>query len=80
MAEKLAINSEMSFEETDLGLIFEISTCQKINSILYLNLKIKCIFFRAFLLLMENLNKSLDFNYNNAKKCKLVINYIEYNL
>ena len=70
LAEKLAINSEMSFEETDLGLIFEISTCQKINSILYLNLKIKCIFFRAFLLLMGNLNKSLDFNYNNAKKSK----------
>ena len=64
LAEKLTINSEMNFDETDLGLLFDNSTCKKINTFLYLNFKIKAIFFRAFLLLMNGLNSYLNFNYN----------------
>ena len=73
LGEKLTINSEMNFDETDLGLIFDNSTCKKINTFLYLNLKIKSIFYRAFLLLMNEFNSSLNFkyNYNNDKKYEI---------
>ena len=43
MGEKLVINSDMNFDETDLGLIFDNSTCNKINTFLYLNLKNKFV-------------------------------------
>ena len=68
-AEKITINSDMNFDETDLGLIFENSICKKINTFLYLNLKIKAIFFRAFLMILKGLNSFLDFNFKfqNAK-------------
>ena len=55
MGEKLVINSDMNFEETDLGLIFDNSTCNKINTFLYLNLKIKSIFFRCFLMIINGI-------------------------
>ena len=64
LAEKLTINSEMNFDETDLGLIFDNSTCKKINTYLYLNLKIKAIFFRAFIMLIKGINSFLNFSYN----------------
>ena len=67
MGEKLVINSEMNFDETDLGLIFDNSTCNKINSFLYLNLKIKIIFFSGFLMLMNGLNSAINFNYKFNK-------------
>ena len=79
LGEKLTINSEMNFDETDLGLIFDNSTCKKINTFLYLNLKIKAIFFRAFLMLMNGLNSSLNFNYNfNSEKNKGIYNMNNY--
>ena len=67
MGEKLAINSDMNFEETDLSLIFDNSTCNKINSFLYLNLKIKAIFFRGFLMIMNGINSAINFNYKIIK-------------
>ena len=79
LAEKLTINSEMNFDETDLGLIFDNSTCKKINTFLYLNLKIKAIFFRAFLILMNGLNSCLNFNYTfNNDRNNGVININDY--
>ena len=79
LAEKLTINSDMNFEETDLGLIFDNSTCKKINTFLYLNFKIKAIFFRAFLLLMNGLNSCLNFNDNiNDDKYSEVGNINDY--
>ena len=66
LGEKLIINSDMNFDETDLRLIYDNSTCKKINTFLYLNLKIKAIFFRAFFLLMNGINSYLNFN-NNLK-------------
>ena len=81
LGEKIVINSEMNFEETDLGLIFDNSTCKKINTYLYLNLKIKAIFFRAFLMLMNGLNTSLNLNYKftNEKSSGIynINNYFE---
>ena len=67
MGEKLIINSDMNFDETDLGQIFDISTCNKINSFLYLNLKIKKIFFSGFLLILNGINSAIDFNYKFYK-------------
>ena len=67
MGEKLIINSDMNFDETDLGQIFDNSTCNKINSFLYLNLKIKKIFFSGFLMIMNGLNSVIDFNYKFNK-------------
>ena len=69
LGEKLTINSDMNFDETDLGLIFDNYTCKKINTSLYLNLKIVSIFFRGFLILINGLNSSLNFKYhfNNNK-------------
>ena len=79
LAEKLTINSEMNFDETDLGLIFDNSTCKKINTFLYLNLKIKAIFFRAFLILMNGLNSCLNFNYTfNNDRNNGAININDY--
>ena len=79
LGEKLTINSEMNFDETDLGLIFDNSTCKKINTFLYLNLKIKAIFFRAFLMLMNGLNSYLNFNYNfNSEKNRGIYNINNY--
>ena len=79
LGEKLTINSEMNFDETDLGLIFDNSTCKKINTFLYLNLKIKAIFFRAFLMLMNGLNSYLNFNYNfNSDKNRGIYNINNY--
>ena len=62
MGEKLAINSDMNFDETDLGLIFDNSICNKINSFLYLNLKIISIFFRGFLMILNGINSAINFN------------------
>ena len=67
MGEKLVINSDMNFEETDLGLIFDNSTCNKINTFLYLNLKIKSIFFRCFLMIINGINSMINFNYKFNK-------------
>ena len=67
MGEKLVINSDMNFEETDLGLIFDNSTCNKINTFLYLNLKIKSIFFRCFLMIINGINSMINFNYKFKK-------------
>jgi len=79
LGEKLTINSEMNFDETDLGLIFDNSTCKKINTFLYLNLKIKAIFFRAFLMLMNGLNSFLNFNYNfKSEKNRGIYNINNY--
>ena len=64
LGEKLTINSDMNFDDSDLSLIFDNSTCKKLNTFLYLNLKIKAIFFRVFLLLMNGINSYLNFNYN----------------
>ena len=62
LAEKLEINNEMDFELTDLGEMFNKNICTKINSNIYLNLKICSIFFKTFLLLMKDLNKYINFN------------------
>ncbi len=62
LAEKLEINTEMDFELTDLGEMFNNNICTKINSNIYLNLKICSIFFKTFLLLMKDLNKYINFN------------------
>ena len=67
MGEKLVINSDMNFEETDLGLLFDNSTCNKINSFLYLNLKIKSIFFKCFLMILNGFNSLINFNYKFNK-------------
>ena len=64
LGEKLTINSDMNFDETDLGLIFDNYTCKKINTFLYLNLKIISIFFRAFLMIINGINSTLNFKYN----------------
>ena len=61
LAEKLEINSEMDFELTDLGEMFNTNLCTKINSNIYLNLKICSIFFKIFLLLLKDLNNYIDF-------------------
>jgi len=61
LAEKLEINNEMDFELTDLGEMFNKNICTKINSNIYLNLKICSIFFKTFLLLMNDLNKYINF-------------------
>ena len=61
LAEKLEINSEMDFELTDLGEMFNNNLCTKINSNIYLNLKICSIFFKIFLLLLKDLNNYIDF-------------------
>ena len=61
LAEKLEINNEMDFELTDLGEMFNKNLCTKINSNIYLNLKICSIFFKTFLLLMKDLNKYINF-------------------
>ena len=79
LAEKLTINSEMNFDETDLGLIFDNPTCKKINTFLYLNLKIKAIFFRAFLMIIKSINSYLNFNFNfNNAKIDEIYNTKEY--
>ena len=67
LGEKLAINSNMNFEETDLGLIFDNSICNKINTFLYLNLKIKSIFLRYFLMIINGFNSMINFNYKCNK-------------
>ena len=77
LGEKLTINSDMNFDETDLGLIFDNSTCKKINTYLYLNLKIKSIFFKAFLMLMNGINSSLNFNFNNSKNNHNINDYFK---
>ena len=67
IGEKLAINSNMNFEDTDLGLIFDNSTCNKINTFLYFNLKIKSIFFKCFLMIINGINSLINFNYKFNK-------------
>ena len=67
MGEKLVVNSNMNFDDTDLGLIFDNSTCNKINTFLYFNLKIKSIFFKCFLMIINGINSLINFNYKFNK-------------
>lgn len=65
--EKLSINIDMDFDESELSLMFNETACVKMNSILYFNLKMISIFFEFFLNLINGLNKYCTFNYKKSK-------------
>lgn len=65
LADKLSINSELSFEDTELGQMFDERTCVKINTILYFNMKVQCIFYHFFLKIISSFNPYIK--YNNSK-------------
>ena len=65
--EKLSINIDMDFDESELSLMFNETACVKMNSVLYFNLKMLSIFFEFFLNLINGLNKYCVFNYEKSR-------------